>query len=161
MSKLPALGSRGEGWVALQGACFALIAAAWLAAPRGPGGGLAVALSLAGYATAAMDGVVLLWAAVELRRGRALTAVPHPRAGAALVESGPYRLIRHPIYSGLLLGALGLALDHLWVGSIAAAAVLAVVLDLKRRREEAWLRQQFPAYQGYERRTKALIPNVY
>ena len=160
---LPSLGPRGEGWVALQGACLALIAAAIAAAPPEQEAD-PTALGtrhLVGYVVG-MVGAVMLGAAIaELRRARALAAVPHPRPEASLVEHGPYRFVRHPIYGWLVLGALGLAIITPWVGTFVTVGLLAIVLDLKRRREETWLAERFPAYAAYRARTKALIPFLY
>ena len=97
----------------------------------------------------------------ELRRARALTAVPHPLPEATLVEHGAYRFVRHPIYGGLILGALGLVVITPWPGTFAAVALLAIVLDLKRRREEIWLAERYPGYAAYRGRSKALIPFLY
>ena len=109
-----------------------------------------------------MIGAVLLGSGIaELRRAKAFTAVPHPLPEGTLVEHGPYRFVRHPIYGGLILGALGLAVITPWAGTFAAVALLAVVLDLKRRREELWLADQYPGYATYRARTRALIPFLY
>ena len=43
----------------------------------------------------------------ELQRGQAMTPLPRPRDDGRLVESGVYRLVRHPIYGGLIVGAVG------------------------------------------------------
>lgn len=96
-----------------------------------------------------------------LRRAGSFTALPHPLASGALVESGPYRLIRHPIYAGLVLAGVGVALIRISPPVAVLTMGLAVILDLKRRREEAWLRERYPAYAAYMRRTKALVPFVY
>jgi protein-S-isoprenylcysteine O-methyltransferase Ste14 len=77
------------------------------------------------------------------------------------VERGPYRLVRHPIYTGLILGAVGLAVITPWPGTFIATGLLTVVLDLKRRREEVWLRDRYPGYAAYQARTRALIPFLY
>jgi protein-S-isoprenylcysteine O-methyltransferase Ste14 len=57
--------------------------------------------------------------------------------------------------------ALGLALDRPWLGTVVAASLLALVLDLKRRREEVWLAARYSAYPTYREHTKALIPWVW
>ncbi|MDQ1324631.1 MAG: hypothetical protein QG587_1967, partial [Chloroflexota bacterium] len=91
----------------------------------------------------------------------ALTPLPHPREGAELVDTGSYRLVRHPIYGGIVLGAAGYALV---VGSpfaLAGAAILLAFFRLKSGREEAWLREHYPAYQAYAARTKRMIPWIY
>lgn len=162
-SRVPSLGPRGEGWVALQVACFGLIAAAVVFAPHEPDTdpGSIGTRQLVGYIIGTVGAVMIGSGLAELRRARALTAVPHPLPEATLVERGAYRFVRHPVYGGLILGALGLAVITPWPGTFAAVAVLAIVLDLKRRREEAWLAERFPGYPAYRARTKALIPLLY
>ena len=85
----------------------------------------------------------------------------HPRRDAPLVESGAYRLARHPIYGGLVIGSVGWALVTASPLGLALAAILFAFFDLKSRREEAWLVDRFPAYDAYRRRTRRLIPFVY
>ena len=162
-SRIPSLGPHGEGWVALQVACFGLLGAAVMAGPQDPNEDLAMAgtRQLLGYAVGIIAAAFLGSGIAELRRARALTAVPKPRDEATLVERGPYRIVRHPIYTGLLLGALGLAIITPWAGTFISVALLAVVLDLKRRREEVWLAERYPGYAAYRARTKALIPFLY
>jgi protein-S-isoprenylcysteine O-methyltransferase Ste14 len=78
-----------------------------------------------------------------------------------LVEAGPYRHVRHPIYSGLLLLFVGNALivgD--WRGLL-AVAIVAASFWRKLRVEEAWLTQRFgERYLDYMRRTRALVPGL-
>ena len=83
------------------------------------------------------------------------------KEGHQLIERGPYRWVRHPLYSGGVLGMLGSALT---VGTRAAYAVVAICfvgLLVKSRQEEALLLQQFPEYAGYKRRVKSFIPFVF
>ena len=102
-----------------------------------------------------------LLAAGILRLGRALTPLPFPREGAGLVQTGPYGLVRHPMYGGGLVLAFGWALFvHGWM-TLAYAVLLLVFLDLKSRREERWLAEKFPEYGEYQRRVRKLIPFVY
>jgi protein-S-isoprenylcysteine O-methyltransferase Ste14 len=161
MCRLPALGPRGEGWVVIQLVIFAAIAVGGGARPgawTGPGAGLAVALGWLLVVT----GIVLGAAGMAgLQGGDALTAVPHPRDEARLVEHGAYRLVRHPIYGGLILAATGWALARASIVALAAAALLFVFFDLKRRREEAWLVARFPGYAAYRARTHRLIPWIW
>lgn len=78
-----------------------------------------------------------------------------------LIERGPYRWMRHPIYSGVLLAFLGTAVFiGEWRGFI-AVAIIAASFWYKLRIEERWLRERFGApYDDYARRVKALIPGV-
>ena len=161
MSRLPSLGPRGEGWVAIQLAIFAAIALAGVALPGSLTGPLATPAVVVGWALVAGGGVLALAGLVGLQRGDALTAVPHPRDAARLVERGAYRLVRHPVYGGLVLAAAGWALARGSIAALAGAAVLLVFFDLKRRREEAWLDQRFAGYAAYRTRTRRLIPWIY
>lgn len=79
----------------------------------------------------------------------------------ALVEAGPYRWVRHPIYTGLLLLFMGNAmLVGDWRGVVAVAIVFASFWR-KLRLEETWLTARFgPAYRDYRARTGALLPRL-
>jgi protein-S-isoprenylcysteine O-methyltransferase Ste14 len=70
-------------------------------------------------------------------------------------------LVRHPLYSAVILLSLGWAL--MWGSAIALIGCLveAFFFDSKARREERWLAEKFPEYAGYCRRVRRLIPWVY
>jgi protein-S-isoprenylcysteine O-methyltransferase Ste14 len=76
-----------------------------------------------------------------------------------LITSGPYALVRHPIYTGLLLAFVGCAVARgEWRGVLAVAVVFAVLWH-KLRLEEKWLGAQFgEPYAAYSRRVAALVP---
>jgi protein-S-isoprenylcysteine O-methyltransferase Ste14 len=105
-------------------------------------------------------GGALLVAAL-FRLGRALTPLPYPRDNAPLVQTGPFALVRHPMYSGGLILAVGIALMVSGWLTVLYVAVLFVLLDIKSRREEGWLAQKFPEYGEYQRRVRKLVPFVY
>jgi protein-S-isoprenylcysteine O-methyltransferase Ste14 len=77
-----------------------------------------------------------------------------------LIQRGPYRVVRHPIYSGLLLMILGTALLAGQVGGFIALVICFCAFWIKLRQEEALLSQYLPGYSEYMRRTKALVPFV-
>jgi len=113
----------------------------------------------AGVALMAAGACLLL--AGGLRLGASLTSLPHPQPHATLVQTGPYRVVRHPMYAGGILLACGWALvAHGWL-TLIYAAVLVVLLDIKSAREERWLVEKFPEYPDYQRRVPKLIPFVY
>lgn len=90
--------------------------------------------------------------------GRGLTAVPLPNEHARLRTGGLYRIVRHPIYTGLLLtmGSLMVA-----SGSVPRLVVLAVLLGLltgKARWEEGHLARRFAGYPAYAARTPRFVP---
>jgi protein-S-isoprenylcysteine O-methyltransferase Ste14 len=161
MSQVPSLGSRGEGYVLLQFLLLAGVGAGALLYPDTaglPGGTARTAIGLALILGA---GVVGLAGGLALRSSASLTALPHPTADANLVMSGPYAHIRHPIYAALILFSLGLSVVQDSAPALGAVLGLAVLLDLKRRREEARLLGRFAEYADYRRRTKAFVPLVY
>jgi protein-S-isoprenylcysteine O-methyltransferase Ste14 len=93
--------------------------------------------------------------------GASLTPLPCPKPDATLVRTGPYRLVRHPMYAGGILLACGWALvAHGWL-TLIYAVVLVVFLDIKSAREERWLVEKYPEYPDYQRRVRKLIPFVY
>lgn len=105
-------------------------------------------------------GLVLVFAGV-FNLGRNLTPFVCPKAQATLVTGGAYRLVRHPIYSGLIFSAGGFALVVQGWLTIGFTLLLVALLDRKSRREEILLLQQIPGYAEYRRRVKRLIPFVY
>jgi len=154
-------GERGEWYVVVQVLLFALIAVGprtWPGAPTWPEPWATVA-TWVGVALMLLGAP--LTAGGLLRLGPSLTALPYPTENARLVESGPYAIVRHPIYSGLVFGAFGWALFvHGWLTLVWAAA-LTVLFHLKSRREEQWLCERFPEYAQYQQRVKKLVPWVW
>jgi len=100
-----------------------------------------------------------VWARLHL--GRNWSGSVTIKKGHELVMSGPYALVRHPIYTGLLLALLGSTLALGDWRAILAFALAAGALWRKLRIEERWMRQQFgDAYQVYSQRVATLIPFV-
>jgi len=156
VSLLPSLGRRGEGWVLIQGVLLVLVAAAgWSLGPDWSGPARLVGV-LVGIGLVATGIVLALRGVVDL--GGAMTPLPHPRDGAALVQTGAYALVRHPIYGGLILVAFGWAIAQASVGAVILAAALATFLRLKSMREERWLEVRYPEYASYRSRTRRFIP---
>jgi protein-S-isoprenylcysteine O-methyltransferase Ste14 len=83
------------------------------------------------------------------------------KADHELVTGGPYRLVRHPIYSGLTLAFVGTALAiGQWRGVVATALALAAFIH-RMTVEEGFMREQFgAAYDAYARRVRAFIPGL-
>jgi protein-S-isoprenylcysteine O-methyltransferase Ste14 len=99
-----------------------------------------------------------VWARLHIGRnwGTPMTQKAEPE----LVTSGPYRLVRHPIYSGILLANVGtaVALNWLWLAAFALAAIYFIYSATV---EERYLTEQFPDdYPRYKRSTKMLVPFV-
>ncbi len=147
---------RGGLWVLGQGALLCVVAA----------GGIiyrqqwqSLAPTLLGAGLLLIAGGCGLSGAVAL--GKNLTPFPKPAANSRLVQSGVYALMRHPLYTAVFCGSAGWALVWQSWPALLAALALGPLLDVKARREERWLRQQFPEYAGYERRVRRFVPLIY
>ena len=100
-----------------------------------------------------------IWARLNIGRnwGTPMTQKNDPE----LVTSGPYRLVRHPIYSGILVAGVGtaLALSWLWLAAVGLAGIYFIYSATV---EEGFLTERFPdAYPAYKRSTKMLVPYVF
>jgi protein-S-isoprenylcysteine O-methyltransferase Ste14 len=157
-SRLPSLGPRGEGWVVLQVVLLIAILGAGFLGPLWTGPARVVGV-IAGAALIGC-GIGLVVAGVLALR-RQLTAYPRPVPGGRLIEDGVFGLVRHPMYGGGVLAALGWGLAMASPLALAGTVVLGVFFDSKSRREEAWLTEQFAEYPAYRRRTRRLIPGLY
>jgi protein-S-isoprenylcysteine O-methyltransferase Ste14 len=83
------------------------------------------------------------------------------KEGHELVQTGPYGLVRHPIYTGILTGFVGSAIATGQVRGWVAAALVLVSFWMKLKLEERWMREVFGAkYDDYSLRVKALVPFV-
>src|SRR5579864_9172449 len=83
------------------------------------------------------------------------------KQGHELITTGPYAVVRHPIYTGILTGFLGMAIAISQVRGFIVVVLIFVVFWLKLRMEEAWMRSQFgETYAGYARQTAALVPYI-
>jgi protein-S-isoprenylcysteine O-methyltransferase Ste14 len=142
---LPAMGPRGEGWVALQLVFLAAIATAGIRGRRWPAG--TRSLRMLAAAPTALAGAYL-FAAGAGGLGSQLTPFPKPVERASLRRDGAYGLVRHPICGGVLMLALAWSLLSSPVALVPWAGA-SVFLDAKRRREEAWLNEALPEYEAY------------
>jgi protein-S-isoprenylcysteine O-methyltransferase Ste14 len=114
--------------------------------------GVGLAIFLAGLGLA-------IWARVHIGRnwGMPMTEKVDPE----LVTTGPYRRIRHPIYSGIILAMIGttVAVSLYW---LIAVAVIGAYFVYSATMEERYMAEQFPnSYPAYKQSTKMLIPFVF
>lgn len=99
-----------------------------------------------------------VWARVHI--GRNWGTPMMERAEPELVTSGPYRLVRHPIYTGFLVGGIGTAVALSWWW-LAAVALAGVYFIYSARVEERYLTDEFPdSYPVYKHATKMLLPFI-
>lgn len=159
-------GGPGRYWVIAQLVLFLVFAIALVMDGSLPGTS-ADPLNIAGGGPDGwrIVGAVLLvgggvWLVVAARSlGRALTAMPEPLAGVTLVESGPYRYVRHPIYGAILLLLLGASLLFTSTAGNLVCVALGVLFWMKSSYEERQLRIVYAGYSSYRRRVpKRFIP---
>ena len=126
------------------------------AAAIAPGGQVVSALGI----ILALAGIALRWWAV-LSLGRFFTTRVMTRPGQTVVQAGPYRFIRHPSYTGMMLTVLGLLLSSAnWISLACIVIALPGMAYRIRVEEGALLGALGDSYRQYMRRTKRLIPFV-
>ena len=100
-----------------------------------------------------------VWARISFQSGTfRVTAAP---GGASIITHGPYRFIRHPMYSAALLFIWAGVASHLSVLTLAIGIAVTAVGVARVIVEEQLLRAEYPEYLDYSRSTKALIPFVF
>ncbi len=144
---------RGEAWVAAQAILLAAIVLTppnLFGMPRLPDW-----LRLPGLLLGFTGGAFGLMAIRHL--GSNLTAFPRPKDDATLVDSGAYSIVRHPIYSSLLMACTGFSLLRISLPSLVLSLILGFFFEQKARREERWLKAKFAAYANYIQRVPGRI----
>jgi protein-S-isoprenylcysteine O-methyltransferase Ste14 len=142
--------TRGMLYVMLQMLCLGLLL---LTGPLIPAG--------RGPALLAMGGVLLgVWAILVMRPSN-VSVLPELRPTARLVLRGPYRFVRHPMYTALLLFTGALLIDAFSPVRLLIWLILLTVLIRKLSYEEQLLMARFPDYAAYRRRSARLLPYIY
>lgn len=148
--------SKAYAYVAGQFILFGVLAVAVIVFPLGqyPVG------RIIGLVQIAAAFVVLALAVREFAaRNRTIPNItPTPSTAAALVDTGVYAYVRHPIYTSVLLGAVGVALVHGHYAVMLVALALIVFFTFKSRYEESLLRVAYPQYDAYMARTGRFLP---
>ncbi|HVU11327.1 MAG TPA: isoprenylcysteine carboxylmethyltransferase family protein [Phototrophicaceae bacterium] len=148
--------SRAQLYVVGQFVLFALLALALIVFPPGQ--------------TALLRGIGLLLIVIaflilalavrefQVKNATLPNITPTPNAQAALVDTGIYAHVRHPIYTAVLVGALGVALAHGHVAVLLIALVMIVFFTYKSMYEESLLRVVYPQYDQYRTHTGRFLP---
>jgi len=100
------------------------------------------------------------WARIHL--GRLWSGSITRKEGHRVIDSGPYALVRHPIYTGMIFALFATAIEEATISGLAGAALIAFGLWLKARIEERFLSAELgaDAYNAYRRRVPMLIPRI-
>jgi protein-S-isoprenylcysteine O-methyltransferase Ste14 len=141
---------RSTIFVVVQFACLGLIA---VSGPLIPTNLILFLIELAGIGLG-------VWAVLAMGAGN-VNIAPDPLAHARLVTSGPYRLIRHPMYMALLITCLPLLIHFFTPLRLAIYLLLLVDLLFKLHYEEGLLAARFEGYVAYQGRSHKLIPFIY
>ena len=150
----PASTTRGTVLVAAQLSLIALLGVA--AAPAFLQG----QAPLAAWAMAALGAALGLWALASNRPGN-FNIRPVPRQGGQLIRSGPYRHIRHPMYSAVIACGMSCAMALASAWSVLALLFLIGVLMVKASVEEQAMVRVHPDYADYQARTRRFMPGIY
>jgi protein-S-isoprenylcysteine O-methyltransferase Ste14 len=118
------------------------------------------AFGYAGLALTAAGIALAIWSRIYL--GRNWSARVTVKQDHELMRSGPYSIVRHPIYSGLLVALAGTTLDVGEVHTLVGFLLVIVGLKMKANLEEQFMREEFgEAYARYQREVKSMIPFVW
>jgi protein-S-isoprenylcysteine O-methyltransferase Ste14 len=115
--------------------------------------------AIAGGSILVWPGLIILALSI-FKLGPSLTASPIPKQKSELKTDGLYKLVRHPIYTGLMVTAVGLALEAGSLLKLAIAVVLIFLLNYKAKWEEAFLLNRYPEYRTYMSTTGRFVPRL-
>lgn len=146
---------RTKGWllVSMQKALLAGL----VLMPSGSGWSVADPVRLAGIGARVVGVLAIVWGVAVL--GRNATVHPEPGAHATLRRSGPYSVVRHPIYSGVLVIAATIVVGSSSLAAVGVYAALVALLVFKARFEETLLLRSFSDYAEYAAVTPRFIPS--
>jgi protein-S-isoprenylcysteine O-methyltransferase Ste14 len=141
---------KGKILVTIQFNCLALliIATNWLELP----GWAFLLISLSGF--------LAFWAIVVMRLGN-FNVVPTPVENGVLVSRGPYKVIRHPMYTSIFIFAAALLAGQFDYIKLIISLALVAGLVVKMIYEENLLCDHFPGYKAYMKKTKRVIPFLW
>ena len=100
-----------------------------------------------------------LWAMAEMKFR--FNIFPSLLNNSSLISSGPYKLVRHPMYTSTIFITLIWIINDFTYIRLSAWIMLVIVLNLKTFYEEKILDEEFPEYKIYKSKTKKLIPFLY
>ncbi len=151
--------SKAMRLVFIQFVLFAALAISFVLLPAGQ----VLWARLLGMLLAALGlGVIMLAILQHYGINRSLVNVsPEPNQRNQLVQTGIYGLVRHPIYSGVILAAVGTALVHGHIIPLLIALAFIAFFTYKSTFEESLLMQAYPDYAAYRQRTGRFLPRLF
>jgi protein-S-isoprenylcysteine O-methyltransferase Ste14 len=150
---------RGRGWVLAQSL---LLLALVLTGPLGRSAGEAWLAGMAAVIGSVLFALGTVFGIVGVKHlGRNRTPYPQPLADAALVTTGIYAWVRHPLYASLIYAGFGWALLWNSYPALIIAALDLCFFTAKAQAEERHLRAKFPTYADYSTRVKRFLPGLW
>ncbi len=116
-------------------------------------------MRIAGVLLALVGMVYVVWPILQLNR--ALTMFPTPRSGSSLITTGAFAHVRHPIYTGIWIGGVGVSLYYADGIRLLLACALLLLFYFKSGYEEKRLMQVFPDYADYKKHTGRFFPKLF
>jgi protein-S-isoprenylcysteine O-methyltransferase Ste14 len=158
-TKEPLPHPRGTSWIVVQAVIFAFFIAALVMGERMDHFDGLIYLRSTGLLLALFGSFVSIWAVLQF--GSQLTPFPKPVEGATLIDSGPYRFVRHPMYTGIIAFTLGCGLAYATVAAAMAGPIFLIFFAAKTTHEEEMLVEAVPGYRAYRSAVHwRLIPKV-
>ena len=153
---------RGEYWVLVQG----LLIIGFVLLPVYRPVGFSIQSTPLLYLCWGFAGGIALFSSILIIKGlldlgRNLTPLPYPKDDGQLIQSGVYSMVRHPLYSGLVLAALGWSIFQFSLSHLVATAILFAFFNAKASQEEVWLTEKYSDYSQYQQKVKKLLPWLY
>ncbi len=103
---------------------------------------------------------IAIWAILEMTKSK-LNISPVPRSGSVLIMTGPYKIIRHPMYLSLLLTITPMIINRISTLNIVIFSIFLINLIMKMLFEENLLYKYFDDYAVYSKKSWRLLPLVY
>jgi protein-S-isoprenylcysteine O-methyltransferase Ste14 len=105
-------------------------------------------------------GILAVWAILTMKL-RYLRITPAPHEGGRLITHGPYRVIRHPMYTSLFIVAIPLIIVQFTYFRLFVLMILCIDLIIKLIYEERLLVKHFPEYAGYKQKSWRILPWIW
>lgn len=139
--------SLGVGWVIAQAILFVIFLMAIISGDSVEDIPGLIFAQIVGLVVAVAGSAVSIWSLMQ--HGWQVSPFPRPMDGANLIESGPYRYVRHPMYSGIILFTLGVGLAYANPVAVLSSVTFLVFFMAKTGREEEMLVRSIEGYRSY------------
>ncbi|PLX05102.1 MAG: hypothetical protein C0594_08245 [Marinilabiliales bacterium] len=106
-------------------------------------------------------GIVLMFWAFSVMTVKNVQALPDPKENAHMVSKGPYKRIRHPMYTSIFLMMIPMVIDYFNIWRLLILIVLIINQVIKLTYEENMLKEKYPNYSAYMKKSSRIIPYIF